>query len=179
MQILERSQGCQVEDRAQVNVEPLGSLPGEYLDATGKTMNSLLRQILVVGCGAYTNVAGWRGQATPQDSRVAARINQGYRIELFPIPIRTTNRRDRAGVVEEGIGIADLCLEAELVRDIGKRIPIIVDFDLIQDIVAELKEVGATRWLLQRNIVADQGDCVRLVRANECVNISAIGHRVL
>src|SRR5258707_10925253 len=49
MQILEWPQGPQVEDRAKVHVEPLGSLPGEHLDATRKTVNGLLSQILIVG----------------------------------------------------------------------------------------------------------------------------------
>src|SRR5437764_414036 len=82
------------------------------------------------------------------------------RLALLRMPIGTRDRGDLASVIEEGVGIADFRLETELVRDFGKPIPIIVDQDLIEDIIAELKEVGAAGWLLQRDIVADQGDRV-------------------
>src|SRR5205085_9397277 len=98
--------------------------------------------------------------------------------ELLPIPIGTRDRGDRASVIEEGVGIADFRLETELVRDFGKPIPIIVDQDLIEDIIAELKEVGAAGWLLQRDIVADQGDRVWSVRADKGVGIGIISHRI-
>jgi hypothetical protein len=51
--------------------------------------------------------------------------------------------------------------------------------DLVQDVVAELVEVRAARRSLQRDVVGDQGDGVGVIRADERVDVGAIGHRVL
>jgi glutathione synthase/RimK-type ligase-like ATP-grasp enzyme len=71
-----------------------------------------------------------------------------------------------------------LRLETELIGDFGKPVSVIVDEDFIEDIVAKLKEVGATGWLLQRYIVADQGDRVWPVWADKRVGIGIISHGI-
>ncbi|HYU73008.1 MAG TPA: hypothetical protein VEL31_10045, partial [Ktedonobacteraceae bacterium] len=37
-------------------------------------------------------------------------------------------------------------LETELVRNLGKPVPVIVNLDLIEDIITEFEEVWAARW---------------------------------
>jgi hypothetical protein len=65
-----------------------------------------------------------------------------------------------------------------LVGDFSEGVPVIVDLDLVEDIIAKLKEIRATRWLLQRNIVADQGDCVWSVGADKGIDISIVSHGI-
>ena len=79
---------------------------------------------------------------------MTARIHLRHRIELWPVPIWATDRGDLTGVVQEGVGIAGLCLETELVRNLGKPVPVIVNLDLIEDILSEFEEVWAPRGLL-------------------------------
>src|SRR5437899_693855 len=110
---------------------------------------------------------------------LAVLINPGHRIELSLIPIRIIQEGDRSGIVQEGVRIAHVRLETELVGDVLDRISVIVDFDLIEDIIAELIEVWPAIRSLQGNVVGDQGDGVWLVRADKRVDISIISYRVL
>src|SRR5205823_11272589 len=126
-----------IEDRPQVHIEPLGSLPRENFYTAGQVVNSGLSQSSIVGRGARTDVAVWTIKSTRQDGRIAARINSGHGIELTPIPIRTIERSNRASIVQEGIGIANICLETELVGNLFFSISIIIDVNFIEDIVTE------------------------------------------
>ena len=58
-------------------------------------------------------------------------------------------------------------------------VAVVVDVDLVQHVVAELVEVRAAGRRLQRDVVGDQRDRVRLVRADERVEVGAVGDRVL
>ncbi len=57
--------------------------------------------------------------------------------------------------------------------------PPVGDVDLVQHVVAELVEVRAAGRALQRHVVRDQGDGVRAVRADEGVEVGAVGDRIL
>ena len=91
MQMLERTEGEQIEDRTQVHIEPFEPLPSEYRLATGQMMHSRLTQVsLIVGRGTDANVDGRTGQPGRQHSLVASPAiidHFGHRIELSPIPI--------------------------------------------------------------------------------------------
>jgi hypothetical protein len=69
-----------------------------------------------------------------------------------------------------------LCLESELIGDICSSIPIIVDVDLVQDIIAEFIEIWSTCRAFQGYLVSDQGDRVGLVRADKRVDVGIVGH---
>ncbi len=84
-----------------------------------------------------------------------------------------------AGVVQERVRVADLCGEPELVSDVRLGVPVGVDVDLVQDVLAELIEVRAAGWQLERDVVGNERDGARLVRAHERVHIGAVGYRIL
>ena len=69
--------------------------------------------------------------------------------------------------------------EAELVGDVRLAVAGVVDVDLVQDVVAELVEVRAAGRLLQRDVVGDQRDRARVIRADERVHVGTVGDRVL
>ena len=54
---------------------------------------------------------------------VLAALGPSDRVVLRPVPVRVDDRGDRAGVVEEGLRIADLRREPELVDHIAVRRP--------------------------------------------------------
>ena len=66
------------------------------------------------------------------------------------VPRGAGERRDGAGVVQECLGVPDLGLELELVGDIRLGITVVVDVDLVQDVVAELVEVGPAAGLVRQ-----------------------------
>jgi hypothetical protein len=70
-------------------------------------------------------------------------------------------------------------VEAELIGDVRLAVPVVVDVDLVQHVVAELVEVRPARGQLQRHVVSDQGDGVGRIRADERVYVGAVGYRVL
>ena len=120
------------------------------------------------------------GQASPVPMvRPLKPDDQGDLVALAAVPVRAGQRLDRAGVVEEGLRVADRGAEPELERDVGPAVPVVVDVDLVQHVVAELVEVRASGRPLQRNVVGDQRDRVRFVRAHERVYVGTVGHRVL
>jgi len=89
------------------------------------------------------------------------------------------DRRDRPRVVEERVLVADPGLKPELVGDVGPGAGPVGDVDLIEDIVAELVEVGAAVGLLQGDEVRDEGDPVGVVGTDERLDVGVVGYRVL
>ena len=148
MQILERSKSGKIEDRAKVHVEPLCPLPGENSSAVRKFVNGLSHKCLIVGCRSGADVAGRTGQRIGcQDGRVPIIINSGHSIELWPVPIRATDRCDLTGIVQKTVGIDGIRLEPKLVRELMFHISAIDDVNLIQNIFAKFIEVWSTGWL--------------------------------
>src|SRR5215207_4893448 len=103
----------------------------------------------------------------------------GDRVGLPTVPVRVVQAGDLAGVVEERPLVANPGREPELVGDVGLRISVVVDVDLVEDVVAELVEVRSAGGALQRDVVGDQGHCVWLVRTDERVDVGVIGDQVL
>src|SRR5205823_3327190 len=66
-------------------------------------------------------------------------------------------------------------LELPTVDDVGLAITVVVDVDVVERAVRERVEVGTARRLLERDPVADEGDRVRLVRADERVQVGPVG----
>jgi len=69
-------------------------------------------------------------------------------------------------------------VELELVGDVRLTVTGVVDVDLVQHVVAELEEVRAAGWVLQRHEVRDQRDGVGLVGTDERVDIGVVRGRV-
>jgi hypothetical protein len=62
VQVLERPQVAEVEDRAEVDVEAVGPLAGEHLDAAGEVVHRLPGELAVVRGGERADVAGRAGE---------------------------------------------------------------------------------------------------------------------
>ena len=176
---LERPESSQVEDAAEVDVEALGPLPGKDLAATDQGVHRLGSEARVVGRTARSDVDRRNGELRSEPLRATLRGDPGDRVVLRPVPRLVGDRGDRPGVVEEGLLVADLCLEPELIRDVTLGRAAVRDTDLIEHVVAELVEVRSTVWLLQGDEVGDQRDGVRAVRADEGVDVGVVGDRVL
>jgi hypothetical protein len=106
-------------------------------------------------------------------------VDPAHLIELAPVPARTVDAGDRAGVVEERLLAPELGLELEPVLDVRQPVAVVVDVDRVEDVVAELEEVRPARRVLQRDVVGDDRDRVRLVRADERVRVRVVCDRVL
>jgi hypothetical protein len=66
-----------------------------------------------------------------------------------------------------------------LIDDVAVPIAVIIDVDLIKHIIAELIEVRSAGRSLQRDVIGDQSDRVRIVWANKRVDIGVVCYRVL
>src|SRR5262249_39002321 len=67
----------------------------------------------------------------------------------------------------------------ELVAQILFGIAIVVDVDLVQNGVVEGRKVRAARRRLERDVVGDNRDRVRSIRADERIDVRVVGGRVL
>ena len=200
VQVLERAQVAEIEDRSQVDVEPVESLPGEHLDPAGEVVHGRLAQPRVVRRRARADVARRARKPASQHSRpqprppavvpvVAVRrgpvrgrvgtLDPRDREELALVPVPALKRRDRARVVEERVGVAKSRLELEHVRELRRPVPVVVDVEGVEDVVPELEEVRAAGRVLERHEVRDQRDRVRPIRADERVDVGVVGRRIL
>ena len=55
--------------------------------------------------------------------------------------MRIIQRGNRARIIQKGVGITRLRLELKLVGDLCNSIPVIVDIDSVQDIIAKFIEI--------------------------------------
>ena len=178
MKILERTQGAQVEDGAQVDVEPFGSLAGEHRAVTGQRVHGLRGEVLVVRSAARADVDRRDGQPGGEQLRRVPAGDPRHRVVLRAVPGVVGDRGDRPGVVEERVLVADRGLEPELVGDVGPGAGPVGDVDLVEDVVAELVEVGATVGLLQGDEVRYEGDLVGVVGTDKRVDVGVVGYGV-
>ncbi len=163
VEVLERPQVAQVEDRADVDIEAIQSLSGEHRPPAAQGSDRLLGERGIVGRGRRPDVAGRAGQVAPEHTR-AARVGTGHRVELLAVPVRAPDRRDRPDVVQERVGVGDLHLKCEVIGDIGATVTVVVDLDRVEHVGRELKEVRSAERRLKRQIVGDERHRVRFVR---------------
>jgi len=178
VQLLERPERSQIEDRSQVHVEPLGALAREDPDAAREGVHRAGRQRGVPRGGQRPDVARGAGETAAHRLGDAA-CDPGDGVELPAVPVRAVQRPDRAGVVEERVRVPQPGGELELIGDVRLPVPVGVDVDLVEDVVTELVEVRAARGLLERDVVGDQRDRRWPVRADERVDVRAVRDRVL
>ena len=176
--LLEGAEVAEVEHGAEVDVEALGPLAGEHLGGRAQRGEGLGGEGRVVGCRERPDVAGRAGDPRPEETG-SAPVHPGHRVGLPAVPARAAQRLDRTGVVQERVGIGDLARELELVADVGVAVVVVVDVDGIEDVLAELVEVGPAVGRLERDVVGDDGDMVGLVGADERVEVGRVGDGVL
>ena len=103
----------------------------------------------------------------------------GDRIGLRPVERRAVQGGDRPGVVQERVRVAHGRAEPEFIHDVGATVAGVVDVDPVQHLVAELEKVGSAGRILQRDVVADDGDGVGTIGADKGVGVGVVGNRVL
>jgi hypothetical protein len=65
-----------------------------------------------------------------------------------------------------------------LIRDVVLRVAVVVDMNLVEHVIVEAVEVGATRGFFEGNVVGDDSDRVGPVWADESVDVSVVGARI-
>jgi len=176
--LLEGTQDTEVEDGAEVDVEALGPLAGEDLGALGQRDQGVGGELGVVRRRERADVAGRAGDARAQEVGTPV-VDPRHRVGLPAVPAGAGQRQDRAGVVQERVGVGDLAGEPELVADVHVTVTVVVDVDGVQDVLAELVEVGPAVRSLQGDVVGDQRDAVGLVGTDEGVEVGRVGDGVL
>ena len=189
---------------AEVHEEAVGALTGEDDEPVGHPVDGGRRQGGVVRGRADADVAGGAGERTAagrtDDGRCAltrcrVSVDPRHGVCLPPVPrgavARARRVGDGPGGVEERGGIQDRRGELELIGDGGDPRARVVDADVVEHVIPhrgriadnrlcpEFEEVGATIGTLERHVVGDDGYRVRGVGTHECVDIRAVGSRVL
>ena len=109
----------------------------------------------------------------------AVPADEGDVVELPLVPVLAVERLDLAGVVEERVLVPQRRVELELEREVRQCVPVVVDEDRVEDVVAELEEVRSAGRPLEGHEVAQDRDRRRVVRADERVDVGVVGDRVL
>ena len=185
MERIERPQPGQIEDRAEVDEERIVTLPGEDLDAARQACDRGPREVVVVRSRAGPDVVG-RGRdvrsehlALPLRLAVRPEVDERDAVGLRPVPARIGERADRTGVVEERVRVPRRGVEPELVGDVWLAVPAVVDLELVEDGVVEAVEVRPAGRTFERDVVRNHRDRVRVVRADERVQVGVVRPRVL
>ena len=104
---LERAEVAEVEHGAEVDVEALGALAGEGLDAVAERADGVGGQGGVARRGERADVARRAGQSGPELGRPAVMpVDHLQAVGLHPVPVRARQRRDGPDVVEEEARVA-------------------------------------------------------------------------
>src|SRR5688500_2450687 len=106
-------------------------------------------------------------------------VDPRHGVELADVPVRVVERCDRTRVVEERVQVSGFGAEPELEGNVLDRVAVVVHHDLVEHVVVELPAVRTAGWQLQRNEVADEGDLVRVRRADERIDVRVVGKRIL
>ena len=185
---VERPQAGEVEDRAEVDEERVVDLAGIDLPAARQAPDGGAHQRAVVRSRAGADADRRRRQVlrqhrhprlTADDAAATPGLDARDAVELRPVPVGVRERVDRAGVVEERVRVPRLGAEAELVADVLVAVAGVVDLDLVEDVVAEAVEVRTAGGLLERDVVRENRDRIRPVRAHERVDVGVVGDRIL
>ena len=179
MQGVERPQATEIEDRSQVDEErivartrrrPCGCRRGRRRPDTGHTSPSWS----VARC----SWAARRGANRERRARLR-HPRDGVRLLDAQVVSLVRRRVDRPGVVEEGVRIRHLRLESEVVRDVFAPVAVVVDVQGVENGRIEPVVVRAARRILERDVVRDDRDGVRVVRAHERVDVRVVGSRIV
>ena len=162
----------EVED-AQVEEEGVVGLTGVGLAAASEGLRGLVPEGAVIGHRGAAGVGRSDGGIGQEIRRVPA-LDHVEVVRLDEVQCRVIETVHRAGVVEESVRVAIAALERPAVGDVGLCVAVVVDVDVVVGSRSEGIEVRASRRLLERDPVADQGDRVRLVGGHESVEVGAI-----
>ena len=177
MRRVERPKPAQVEDRPEVDEERVVPRAGEDLPAAAEVGDTL--DVVVRRVRPRPDVRRRDRQVRAEHRSSRTLVTARDRVRLLDVQVRVGGRGDLAGVVEERVRVRDVRLEPELVRDVVTRVPVVVDVDLVEDSRVEAVVVRPARRILERDVVRDDRDGVRLVRAHERVDVRVVGGRIV
>jgi len=115
------------------------------------------------------------------DLAVLVEMDERDAVGLRPVPVRVRPvcESDRQLRVQERVRVDSRRVEPELVPDVVLAVPVVVDLDLVEDAVVEAVEVRPAGRRFERDVVRDHRDRVRVVRADERVQVGVVRPRVL
>ena len=178
----------QVKCRAKVDEERIVALTREHLTATANLVDRRRDECRVVGGRLGTDIVGRRQEVAPNrsdrlDLAVRPERHLGDVIPLndVQVVVRPCRRvvHDLAAVVQEAAGLPGVRVKPESIGDVLVAVTRVVDLDLVSDVVRKPEEVGASGRLLKRDEVGDERRGVRLVGADERVDVGVVCCRVL
>jgi hypothetical protein len=170
----------QVED-VEVDEERLVARAGEELHAV-RAADRLGSDALVgaVGEAAVADVPGRHRDVGGDDVLVARHLVDADDVVALPdVEVLVVERRDRPGVVEEGVAVLHPGLEQEPVDEVGAGVAVVVDPEVVGDVVGEAVEVGPRARDEQRDVVGHHHQVVRVLRADEGVDVGVVGELIL
>src|SRR5438445_308947 len=102
MQILDRTQGCEVEDRADVDEERIVALSCKHLDAAGQPMDRFCFELCVVRGRTRADVARRAGKSLPKHPALpvalTAALSMALAIAVTLAPAFIPYSRDGVGL---------------------------------------------------------------------------------
>jgi hypothetical protein len=101
-------------------------------------------QLVIVRSGQWADVARRARLVLGELGAPATTVDPGHRVELPAVEVGRVDVQDGTGVVQEGVLVAHLGFEPELVGDVRLTVAVVVDVDLVEHVVTELEEVRAT-----------------------------------
>ena len=156
VQLLERPQVAEVEDRSEVHIEPFGALARKDLYSSVQFVHGRVGQVHVI-VGRERADPARRAREAARDLPRWSVFTYVNREELALVPVRRVEGLDRSRVVQERVRVVQDALELELERDVRVRVAIVVDVDLVEDVVTELVEVGTTVGCLEAGCSSRSG----------------------
>ena len=195
MEVVERPQTAEVEDRPEVDEERVVARPGEHLAVAAEIADALERVVRRVRARPDVgrrnrDVGGDDGTAVAAVVVVVvivvvitaspAPLNDARdRVGLLDVQVRVGRRRDLVRVVEERVRVRDGGLEPELVRDVVPCVAVVVDVELVQRRRVEAVVVRPAGRILERDVVREDRDGVRRVGADERIDVRVVDGRVV
>ena len=184
-----RETSQEVEGGHEVGVEPLVTRADEntYVARRGPyRVDGCVGERFVVGSGVRSHVGGCYPRVGYQGGAAGVR-NLGEGVALLKVQVgilrggiaRGQWRTDRDGVVEERATVDHGIFELELVDEVGLRVSVYVDVDLIEGAVRETVMGRPVARLLHRDVVGDEGHLVGVGGTDEGIDVGVVGGRIL
>ena len=163
-------------EHAQVQEERVVRRACERLP-TGDRVDRLVPQRRIVGHRCGTDV-GRRDDPVTHEGRRTRPADLRQCVVLREVQRRVGQRRDGAGVVQEGLRVLVLVAENPPVDDVRLGVAVVVDVDVVTNARCERVEVRTGIGSLERDPVADERDALRVVWTDERVEVGCVDLRV-
>ncbi len=167
----------QVED-AQVQEERVVGLAGEGRRAVGQLVHGLVAQLAVVRHGRLADVGRGHRHVVRElrlrHQALLAQLDEVDVVRLRDVQIRVVQAVDGSRVVEEGVLVLRVRAERVPEDQLALRVTVVVDVEVVLRVLRERVEVGSAGRFLERDPVGHERGRVRLVRADERVDVGVV-----